>query len=381
MINIFIIGSKGIPANYGGFETFVDNLVRRKQRKDIQYFVSCMGSGEDFNYENAHCFFVPLKKDTAFNRLINVSNALTWVEKYLKAHTEEKTNIVYILGCRVGLLIKKHKKVLKKMGCKIMVNPDGLEWKRSKWNGIQKKILLASEKRLITNSDYIVCDSLGIKDYVSSTYKINKDNINYIAYGSDINESKSTMDEACEWLNTFNTKPNEYYLIVGRFVPENNYELIIKEFLKSKTTKKLLIISNYTKDNFYNSLQEKLNFENDSRIVFVGTLYNEELLKKIRELAFCYIHGHSVGGTNPSLLEGLSYTKINLLFDVSFNKEVGQNECIYFTSEQNDFVEKIDYIESSYTSLIKKLHPKKNIEERYSWDLIVKQYEDLFNRL
>ena len=125
---------------------------------------------------------------------------------------------------------------------------------------------------------------------------------------------------------------------MGRFVPENNYEVVIKEFMKSNTKKDLVIITNITKNKFYEKLKENTSFYKDSRIKFVGTVYDQQLLKKIREKAYCYIHGHEVGGTNPSLLESLAMTKINLLLDVGFNREVAMEGAIYFSKVHSSTV-------------------------------------------
>lgn len=380
MINVYIVGSKGIPARYGGFETFVENLTKRKTSNEIHYFVSCMdGENDLFEYNGATCFVIRPKKDNAVGRIFHVSKALDWVEnRVCKSQEKNEINIVYILGCRVGLLLKKHAKKLHDLGVIICSNPDGLEWKRDKWNNFEKKILLLSEKKLIKYSDQIICDSIGIKNYISSTYNfVNEKNTHFVAYGSDLKKSSSSDSELSAYLQKFNVSNHDYYLIIGRFVPENNYEIMIREFMKSNTKRKLLIISNVENNSFYKSLVSKLNFCSDPRIVFAGTLYDEELVKKVRENAFAYLHGHSVGGTNPSLLEAMASTKINILYDVIFNREVGGNQCLYFSAEEGNLSHLINTIEND-NSLIVSLNPSEIIAKKYSWDLIINQYESLF---
>ena len=380
MLNVFIVSSKGIPAKYGGFETFVENLTKRKKDSNIKYFVSCMGENDDYIYNGAFCFSIPLKKDNSIHRLLNVSKALYWVENYIKSHINNgEKNLVYILGCRVGLLIKKHKNTLKQLGCDIVCNPDGVEWQRNKWNSLQKRILLLSEKKLLKSSKHIICDSINIQKILLSKYKfIEEKSTSFIAYGSDVTPSLSTETQLDEWLLSKGTKKNDYFLIIGRFVPENNYEIMIREFIKSGTTKKLLIISNYEKNAFYRDLENKLHFSSDNRIIFAGTLYDEQLLKKVRENAFAYLHGHSVGGTNPSLLEALASTKINLLYDVSFNKEVGRDQCLYFNGEKNNLSSLINDVENNYAKYANSFKPQEIIKSDYSWDSIVEKHEKLF---
>ncbi|MCJ0554362.1 glycosyl transferase, partial [Enterococcus cecorum] len=144
------------------------------------------------------------------------------------------------------------------------------------------------------------------------------------------------------------------YLIVGRFVPENNYEAMIREFMKSKTKRDLVIISNVEKNAFYNDLNKHTNFEKDERIKFVGTVYDQEQLKYIRENAYAYLHGHEVGGTNPSLLEALGSTKVNLLLDVGFNREVGENGALYW--KKNTLSDLIDEVDTFTESDVDKLN-------------------------
>ena len=147
--------------------------------------------------------------------------------------------------------------------------------------------------------------------------------------------------------------------------------------MKSNTKKDLVFITNVEKNKFYNKLQKELNFEKDKRIKFVGTVYEEELLKKIRENAYAYIHGHSVGGTNPSLLEALSATQLNILYDVGFNREVGQDACIYWSKKTNNLKEEINKADKLKGLEIEELNKKakKIIKENYSWEEIIKKYE------
>lgn len=184
------------------------------------------------------------------------------------------------------------------------------------------------------------------------------------------------------WFNKHDVKLNEYFLIVGRFVPENNYETMIKEFMKSKVNKDLVIITNVEKNAFYNSLKEETHFENDKRIKFVGTVYDAELLKFIRENALGYLHGHSVGGTNPSLLEALGSTKINLLYNVGFNKEVGEDSSLYWSLEDGSLANKLNEVEEISTEKEENFGKlaKQQIIDNYSWEKIVNDYEEQFMR-
>ena len=378
MINVFIIGCKGIPAQYGGFETFVENLTKCKKDEKIKYYVSCMNNDEkDFVYNEANCFNVKVPFGGSFGRILHVSRALSKVESIVKTNIKQDTNIIYILGCRIGPLMKKHAKRLRKLNCKVFCNPDGLEWKRSKWNFWQKKVLKYCEKCLVKNSDLAICDSKGIEKYINDKYPHIP--TTYIAYGAYISKSKCETNLFLEWLDKNNIEKYKYYLVVGRFVPENNLEIIIREFMHSKTTKDLVIITNVENNSFYKQLSKTLNFAKDKRIKFVGTVYDVELLKKIRENAFAYLHGHEVGGTNPSLLEALASTKLNILLDVEFNKEVGMNSALYFNKSIGNLASLIDSLEDENIDF--ELFDKQSTDRiaiAYSWKKIVSQYEKLF---
>lgn len=193
---------------------------------------------------------------------------------------------------------------------------------------------------------------------------------------------KKDDKKVVDWFNKHDVKLNEYFLIVGRFVPENNYETMIKEFMKSKVNKDLVIITNVEKNAFYNSLKEETHFENDKRIKFVGTVYDAELLKFIRENALGYLHGHSVGGINPSLLEALGSTKINLLYNVGFNKEVGEDSSLYWSLEDGSLANKLNEVEEISTEKEENFGKlaKQQIIDNYSWEKIVNDYEEQFMR-
>ena len=382
MIDVFIVGCKGLPAQYGGFETFVDNLTKRKINKDIKYHVACLDDHfEDFTYNDAHCFKMKVKESGAARAMFADVVALKYIVDYVKKNNI-KNFIVLILATRIGYTYKKYVKIIHQLGGKLILNPDGHEWKRSKWNTFIKMYWKYSEKKMVKYSDLIVCDSKNIKNYIDSRYKKYKKNTCYIAYGANIGDEESI--KAKEFVYNFNKNnniiSNEYYLVVGRFVPENNYETIIKEFMNSNTKKDLVLITSYENTKLYDELNNKLHFEKDKRIKFVGTVYDPDSINLIRKNAYAYIHGHSVGGTNPSLLEALAATKINLLYDCVFNKEVGQNSSIYWNLENNSLKNIIESCDKLGEEEINKFASiaKNVILNNYTWDFIVSSYEKLF---
>lgn len=377
MNHVFVVGSKGIPAQYGGFETFVEELTAGKQSPEIMYHVSCMNNDENhFEYNDADCFNVRVPMPGAPGRIFHVGRVLSQVEEWIKCHSNERV-IVYILGCRIGPLLIPYAKKLHKLGAKIYCNPDGLEWKRSKWSKPAKLFLRYCEKCLVENSDLSICDSVNIEKYIQETYGAKT---TFIAYGAYTDRSQCSEEKLQEWYSQFGIRSGNYYLIVGRFVPENNYETMIKEFVASNTNKDLVIITNVEHNKFYDALAQQTRFENDRRIKFVGTVYDQELLKKIREEAYGYLHGHEVGGTNPSLLEALASTRLNLLLGVGFNREVGEDSTLYWSKEAGSLSTLLEQADALNADAIAELDRKstERVRDAYSWEKIVDAYEKVF---
>lgn len=381
MKNVFIIGSKGIPANYGGFETFVDELVSRQQNIEIKYHVACLSDNDnETEYHGAHCFNVKVPNIGPAKAVYYDLAALKYCVKYIKDNNIDDA-VVYILACRIGPFVGKYVKQLHKLNCKVYVNPDGHEWKRAKWNYFIRKYWKLSEKLMVKHADLLICDSKNIEKYIQEDYKQYSPKTTFIAYGADTSKSilKDNDEKLLNWYKEKGVQAKEYYLVVGRFVPENNYETMIKEFMKSNTKKDFVLITNVEQNKFYETLKNETHFDQDKRIKFVGTVYDQQLLKKIRENAYGYLHGHEVGGTNPSLLEALATTDLNLLLDVGFNKEVGEDGAVYWNKEEGNLANLINRLENINNDQLKELSikAKQRIDSEYSWDYIVRKYEEV----
>ena len=271
---------------------------------------------------------------------------------------------------------------MKKYGIKLYINPDGHEWLRAKWSKPVKKYWKISEQLMVKEADLVICDSKNIEKYILESYSKYKPKTTFIAYGADLEKSKlsNESEELINWYKEKKVKAGNYYLIVGRFVPENNYKTMISEFMKSNTKKDLVIITNVEKNKFYEKLRKETGFEKDSRIKFVGTVYEKELIKKIRENAFAYIHGHSVGGTNPSLIEALATTRLNLLYDVGFNREVAEDGAVYWSLEDGNLVNLINRCEELNDDTINQLSEKakSRVRTEYTWKKIVNMYDNIW---
>ena len=294
--HVFIVGSKGIPAEYGGFETFVDKLVQYQSTDEIQYHVARLSDRNDeFMYKGARVFNVKVPDVGPGKAVLYDLIALNACLEYCKKMDFKRAPIFYILACRIRPFIASIHKAVEELGGVLYLNPDGHEWRRSKWSWAVQKYWKTSERAMIKDCDLIICDSKNIEKYVREEYARYDPNTIYISYGADLEPSVLADDDEkfTGWLDEKGLRADEYYLVVGRFVPENNVETIIREFMSSSTTKDLAIITTENQS-LYNTLERKLHFSEDPRIKFVGTVYDQELLKKIREHAYAYLHGHQV---------------------------------------------------------------------------------------
>ena len=381
--NVFIIGSKGIPANYGGFETFVEQLTARQENKEIAYHVACLDKERSYDDEHnkAHCFHIRipawLKSAKA---VVYDMKAFSYADKMIKKEGYEQP-IVYVLACRMGPFVGHYVRKLHRLGGTYMLNPDGHEWKRAKWNTAIKKYWKISEQGMVKHADLVICDSVSIEKYIKEDYKKYNPKTTFIAYGASFDEPGLGAEEKyAAWCTANGVKPGEYYLSVGRLVPENNFYTMIREFMKSDTAKDFVLVADNEGNKFYDSLKETTGFEKDSRIKFVGTVYDTDLIGMIRRNAYGYFHGHSVGGTNPSLLEALATTQLNLLYDVGFNREVGEDGAVYWNLEEGNLkslIESADKYDSSYIEALSE-KAKDRIRTAYEWSYIVERYEETF---
>lgn len=404
MQHIFIVGSKSLGA-YGGYETFVNKLTEYHQNnEELKYHVACKANGDgcmdentldgvekindsEFIYHNAHCFKIKIPNIGPAQAIYYDIAALNYCCKYIEKN-HIKNPIVYILACRIGPFAGHYQRKLRRFGGRVFLNPDGHEWMRAKWIAPIRKYWKISEQMMVKHCDLAICDSVNIEKYIHECYdgkgiKGASPKTTFIAYGAETRKSKLADDEPqlLDWYKEKGLKSKEYYLVVGRFVPENNYETMIREFMKSNSKKNFAIITNVN-DKFLEELEQKLHYKNDPRIKFVGTVYDQELLMKIRENAYGYFHGHEVGGTNPSLLEALGSTNLNLLLDVGFNREVAHEAALYWSKDNGNLAGLIDNADRLDEEEIKSMgeKAKNRIREAYSWQFISDRYAEEFLR-
>ncbi len=409
--HVYIVGSKGIPAAYGGFETFVEALVTGKQTKEIRYHVACMDNEtfeDGLTFPGVCLFHVRVPAIGAARAVLYDLRALDYCINDIKENRLINP-IIYVLACRVGPFIAPYKREIEELGGKLYVNPDGQEYKRAKWNRAIRVYWKHSEKGMVRNADLLICDSVTIEDILRKTYAQFHPRTIYLSYGAHVEgagENAQPVGEGMEsagermksarkrmvpagedvetklseWYATHGITKGDYYLIVGRFVPENNYETMLREYIASGSKRDLVIITNVEKNGFYRALAASTLFAEHPGVKFVGTVYDQALLAAIRRHAYAYLHGHEVGGTNPSLLEALAATDMNLLMDVGFNREVADEAAWYFTKEQGNLAELIRKADACTPEERQAMGEaaRARIKGAFSWEKIIADYERLF---
>jgi glycosyltransferase involved in cell wall biosynthesis len=348
MKKIAIVGTVGLPACYGGFESLVDNITKHKS-KSISYEVFCSSKSypeKQKTCNDAKLIYIPLSA----NGIQSVPYDIWSLIKCLQT----KPDVTLILGVSGCLFLPIYRLLSKS---KIVTNIDGLEWKRDKWSGLAKRFLKFSEYLAVKYSDVIIADNQAIGDYVLSEYT--KEN-EIIAYGGDHTVSQQ---KDCEL--------GDFYFSLCRIEPENNVSLILEAF--SKMDKKIKFIGNWDSSEFGRELKAKYKlFEN---IDIVDPIYDIDKLYDLRKSCIGYIHGHSAGGTNPSLVEIMHFSKPIYAFDCNFNQYTTESEARYFTTVE----ELTTLLEIDDTNLQESAHKMKEIaERRYTWDVVTKQYEDTY---
>ncbi len=382
MKHVYLIGSKGIPALYGGFEAFVDRLTAGRRLEELTYHVACLDTESRVEtVHSAECFHLKVPKLGPARAVLYDLKAFRYALSEIKEKGLESA-VIYVLACRIGPFFKGLTNKAHKLGAVVAVNPDGHEFLRAKWNGAIQKYWKYSESLMVKSADLMICDAKEMERYIRSEYADLDPKTCYIPYGADVaaQGAEEPSGEYTDWLRENGLSIGKYALTVGRFVPENNYECMIREYMRAKTLFPLALVTNAENNRFYQDMKKKLHFEEDDRIRFVGTVYDRALLTEIRRGAAFSIHGHEVGGTNPTLLEALGSTDVNLLLDVPFNREVGEEAALYWSKEEGALSALIDTAGrfGKPQRLVAGQRARARIRDAYSWDEVIQSYEKLF---
>ena len=352
---VAIIGTVGVPANYGGFETLVENMIGKNASETIEYTIFCSGKSYKerlVSYKGAHLDYINLKANGVQSTLYDIFSMIK---------TSNQFDVALILGVSGCIFLPVFRKYYKN---RLIINIDGLEHKRDKWGRLAKWFLRKSEAMAVKYADVIVADNKGIQDYVAETY--HKESA-LIAYGGDHVERQVSEDIQEKVLKEYGVEDNGYAISVCRIEPENNCHIILDAF--SKTDKKLIYIGNWERSEYGKNLKEK--YSKFPNINIHTPVYNLDILYALRSHAAMYIHGHSAGGTNPSLVEAMFFGKPILAFDVIYNRATTANKAYYFKSTDS-LVSLLEQDTFDGTAM------KEIAHIQYMWKKIASQYEELY---
>ena len=355
-MKIAIFGTRGIPNFYGGFEQFAQYLSEGLSQMGHEVFVY---NSHNHNYQNRkwndvniiHCYDPEFKLGTIGQFIYDLNCTL------------DSRNRNFDIILQLGYTSSSVWNWLFKRRVKLITNMDGLEWKRTKFHRSVSLFLKYAEKLAVKNSDIVISDSLGIQAYLQKKYAINS---KYIPYGATIFKSPNELI-----LNEFKLIPFKYDLLIARIEPENNINMIIDAYIKSCVKRKLVVIGNMN-----TKLGKKIQSQiDDPRIVFLGYVSDMNKLNNLRYYSNIYFHGHTVGGTNPSLIEAMASNTLICSHKNIFNISILNDDAIYFASQEElvDIIE--EYQKSDYQNLC--LNNKSKIQKIFSWEKIISDYEQL----
>ncbi len=355
-MKIAIIGTRGIPNRYGGFEELAEQLSVGLTEKghNITVYNSHNHPNQEKTFSGVqiiHCKDPEHKIGTAGQFVYDFN----CVRDAAKRNFDVLLFLGYTSSSVWGRFYPKHTVIISNM--------DGLEWKRSKYPAGVRRFLHYAEKLAVKYSDHLIADSPAIQQYLLQQYKAKSE---YIAYGAQIVQA---ADETI--LQRYSLQPYNYFMLMARMEPENNIAMILEGFHQSDTQKKLLVLGN-TANRFGKKMISV--YQSDKRIIFAGAVYDAQITHTLIHFSSLYFHGHSVGGTNPSLLQAMACAALIAAHDNEFNRAVLGDDGFYFktSTDVQHFASHEDLLpgkaEKTAANLLK-------IKEQFNWPAIIEQYE------
>src|SRR5213595_47600 len=361
-MRIAILGTRGIPANYGGFETFAEHLSTRLAARGHDVTVYCRAhytSPRELEFQGVRLKVLPTIRHKYFD---------TIVHSFLSALHSVPRRYDAALICNAANA--PFASILRLAGTPVALNVDGLEHKRKKWNSIARRYYLLAERLATILPNETVTDARVIQEYYLARYRVAS---TMIAYGAEVERRPDPT------VRRWRVEPNRYVLYVSRLEPENNAQMVIEAFKRVRTAYKLLIVGDapYARD-YINDLKARA--RRDKRIVFTGFVFGRDY-RTLQQNAYCYVHATEVGGTHPALLEAMGFGNCVLTLAAPENIEaIGDAAILY--QDESDLVRKLQRVLRD-GSLV---HAYRNraqarVKEFYDWDYVVERYEDLFAKM
>lgn len=352
--HIAIVGIMGVPAKYGGFESLVENMLDYTPQ-NISYTVYCSGKSyidRQSEYKGAQLQYINMDAN-------GVSSILYDIVSMWKSR---KHDVLLLLGVS-GAIFLPFLRIFYRG--KVVTNVDGIEWKREKWNRLARFILKLSERLAVRFSDEVIADNQGIVDYLQKAYRTSS---TLIEYGAD----QATLPEDFDGGEEYTFISGKYAVTVCRIEPENNIEPILKAFSSEKVEIPLVIVGNWQNSEYGKNLYAR--YSSKPGIFLLNPIYDIKTINYIRGRAVAYIHGHSAGGTNPSLVEAMNLGLPIYSFDCVYNRQTTEDQAYFWTDENHLRRLLTDQRDTSEAG--KRM--KTIAQKRYQWKIIAEKYVGLF---
>ena len=364
-LKIAIIGSRGYPIVYSGYETFVKEVSERLVAQNISVRVYCqkhLFSTRPKHVNGVELVYMPTVQTKSLNQLVHSFFSMLHA-------CFSKTDVILVVNAANGpfglisLLAQK----------KTLINVDGLEWLRPKWKGLGAAYFKFAAKLATLFYNTIITDAEAMRQVYLNTFKANS---TVIAYGANIRHSKNP-----ELINQFGLTPNEYFLIVGRLIPDNNSDLILEGFKKANSNKKLVIVGDVPYQDAY---AQRMKANASDQILFLGYITDSEVLAELYHQSYTYLHGHEYGGTNPTMLKAMAYGCAILALDTVFNREMLENgQFGWFFQKTSDsvalYLQQAEHNPQAVQTLKEKA--RDGITQKYNWDEVTRAYVTVFKAL
>lgn len=363
MRNIFILGTRGIPACHGGFETFAEKLSIYLSERNWSVHVYCQESGNGRVYESVwrgiKLIHIPVAKDGALGTII-----FDWKAT---CHALGKRGLFLTLGYNTACF-----NFMQRIRGKVNIfNMDGIEWQREKWSMIARAWFWINERFGCWFGNHLIADHPKIKEHLSARVRAQK--ITMIPYGAD---EVQAADESL--LAEYGLVGNQFSVIIARPEPENSFLQMVRAFSSARRNHKLVVLGNFEPE--VNSYHRSVIDSASDEVIFPGAIYDSSKVQALRFYARFYFHGHRVGGTNPSLVEALGAGCAIIAHDNQFNRWVAGSGAAYFQNE-TDFSKLLEkLLVDEGVTLQMKATSRRRFIERFTWERVLREYEELLIR-
>lgn len=360
-LHIAMVGTRGVPARYGGFETAIEHIGRRLVARGHAVTVYCRGDEDrPAQHEGMDLVHLPALRQRAAETLSHTTLSLLHLQRH-------RPDVAFVFNAANAPLLP----LLKIARVPFATHVDGLEWQRAKWGRIGRAYYQRAEWLSVRLSPAIIADAQGIADYYTRRYRAPSE---LIAYGAPI------IHAGADRLVDADVAPGQFHLVVARFEPENNVETIVRGYRDSRARKPLVVVGSAPYAAAYSARIEEA-AAGDDRIRLLGGIWDDELLDQLYGNCATYLHGHSVGGTNPSLLRALGAGAPVIAFDCVFNREVAGDTGRYFPDAASVATAVEDAEEDADAVRARGDQGRERVRARYDWDDVTTRYEALAYRL